>query len=200
MNECWGKKIGLFVAGIGTRKLSISYLLRGGSRRWRGLAIAVIMVVGIVVGAAGLKPARAKANDTKKKDVVRVVYKAWNGGVEVDIQHKTLKSHTIHYKYSKPTSAVPVGSTSEGYGPVAISSDQVQRVIKVLEESGFYDLEPAYGAPEDQRFYPYSITVYFSDGTSMKVVYRSNPSYDPPPEAFKKVEKVLFSLKPGGGK
>jgi len=69
---------------------------------------------------------------------------------------------------------------------------QINELQKVVN-NGFFNLDDAYGAPQDQRHYPYTLQVEIN-GQQKKVIYRSNPSFDEAPYSFKTLESTLFNL------
>lgn len=126
--------------------------------------------------------------------IVRVRYQAWNSGVDVDLVKQTLVRGEVHYEYSSQVSGTPSGSSSVKHPELKLTDDQVQALREFVEECGFLKLDEAYGAPSDQRYYPYEITVYFEGGEKRSVVYRSNPGYDEAPKAFRKLQQYLNEL------
>ncbi len=64
-------------------------------------------------------------------------------------------------------------------------------LLKEALSNGFMELKPDYGAPTNERHYPFYINVSFN-GQNKEVLFRSNPSYGPAPDAFKEVEAAIF--------
>ena len=118
------------------------------------------------------------------------------------------KSHTSHiqivnkltnytetkHKYSNPTSSTPSGSTvQKRVNNKMLTDTQAKDLLAFIQTSGFEALKTEYGAPTNQRYYPYSITINLGNRTK-EVIFRSNPSYEKKPVAFEKVEKYLLDL------
>jgi hypothetical protein len=126
--------------------------------------------------------------------ISRIHYQAWDAGVDVNLAERTLVRGEVHYEYASEVSGNPSGSSSVNHPTLKITPEQVEALRAFVEECGFMDLEEAYGAPADERYYPYEITVYLKGGETRSVLFRSNPGYDDAPEAFQKLEDYLNDL------
>jgi len=106
-------------------------------------------------------------------------------------------SHTKlihHYPEDQPMVATPDSiSTQQMMKDVVLSKEQVGKLKQTVEESGFMELNDTYGAPEEQRYYPYNLKVKIGE-REKEVLFPSTPSFESEPEAFKKVKEFLFSL------
>jgi hypothetical protein len=123
-------------------------------------------------------------------DEVRVRYSSAFEDIEIAADILTYTKTT--YEYDNPVSATPSGSSSTSFHK-ALSRSEVRKLSSFIMESGFMELGPAYGAPEEQRYYPYEIHVKLGEITKV-VMFRSNPSYEEAPEAFRKVDEYLHQL------
>ena len=143
----------------------------------------------LVVGLFFLCTAQ-KCDDLPKDFSIH--YKSHTSNIQ--IINKVVNYIETKYKYDHPASATPSGSTIvKKVTNVTLSDKQAADLLAFIKASEFDQLKDAYGAPEDQRYYPYSMTVTV-DKQAKKVIYRSNPSYKSMPPAFKKVEQYLFEL------
>lgn len=74
-----------------------------------------------------------------------------------------------------------------------LSTDEIQSVSSLIEQSNFMNLESVYGDKERLRYYPYQIKVKLGE-TEKEVTYRSTPEAPPMPEAFKQVRETLLGI------
>ncbi|HMW06581.1 MAG TPA: hypothetical protein PK079_12315 [Leptospiraceae bacterium] len=95
--------------------------------------------------------------------------------------------------YDNPVSSIPSKSTFKEKD-YTLTKKEVYDLIKFIEDNEFFQLKDAYGAPEAERNYPTSIAVQMHKKEKV-VVYRSNPSFESSPEAFKKVEAYILKLR-----
>ncbi len=72
-----------------------------------------------------------------------------------------------------------------------LSGQEVKRLMAVVRESGFLELDSVYG-PQG-RHYPEQLLVRL-DKTEKEVVFRHSPQAPPPPPAFVQVRHALFEL------
>ncbi|MGB0840065.1 MAG: hypothetical protein ACPGXL_07995 [Chitinophagales bacterium] len=99
-----------------------------------------------------------------------------------------------HHHAPLSVSAMPDSITTSVYAKAEwMEEEQMQTLVDLILESGFLALDAAYGAPKDQRFYSYEIKLDWK-GRKKEVLFRSNPSYPPVPDAFKAVETFLLKL------
>ena len=95
-------------------------------------------------------------------------------------------------EYDNPVSSIPSSTKTFFYNSL-LSRGEVKKLEKLVIKSGFFELKESYGAPADQRYYPYTLTVKIGTKTH-SVEYRSNPSYEESPPAFKTIESHLNKL------
>lgn len=123
--------------------------------------------------------------------ILSVHYHSWTD--EIRIEDKHIKHTTTKYEYDNPLSATPSEVIQSVIADAALSDQQWENLKNFIRNCGFEKLDNSYGAPENERYYPYTLTINW--GTEKKEVrYRSNPSYGEPPEVFNDVEKHLFNL------
>lgn len=149
---------------------------------------AISLLLGLLFVAAG---AAAEGGLTA------VHYQAWNETIRADLATRMLVRSTTEYTYDNPVSGTPSGSRAGVGSERRLSLREVVGLIRLVRSSGFLDLGAAYGAPEDQRFYPYRLEVRFSQGAPKTVEFRSNPSYEAEPEAFRALVAQLRQLAVG---
>jgi len=76
---------------------------------------------------------------------------------------------------------------------LGISELELDRLKQMVDQEGFGQLDASYGAPADQKYYPYRLRVVVN-GTDKTVLYRSNPAWPGPPKAFLYIERTLLRL------
>ena len=75
-----------------------------------------------------------------------------------------------------------------------LSDDEINGMIKLIEQTNFINLESSYGgAGPLQRYYSYKIFVKLGE-KEKDVVYQSFPGASPEPEAFKEIKEKLLEL------
>ncbi len=106
--------------------------------------------------------------------------------------NKITNSYQTEEKYSNPASSIP-----ESFKIVTRSAEitaaQRDRLEKLIQSVNFWNLPEFSGAPPNERYYPYSITVT-QNGRSKTVLHRSNPSFPPAPSGFRRLEAHLNEL------
>lgn len=118
-------------------------------------------------------------------------YDGWSD--DITVEHGHLQHVATEYEFDNPVSGVPSGSREVTRTDADLTAEQLDALDRRVEESGFFALSDAYGAPEADRHYPYRLTI--TRGKQTKgVVYRSNPAYEGAPEAFRSIEGHLFDL------
>lgn len=160
----------------------------------RAFPIAVLVAAAVLAGCASTDPDDGDAPSGGDLDIVHVAYKSWKRSVDVDLVARTLARSRTEYTYPSRTSGTPSSARTLSEPEVEITREQARAVAALVFSSGFMDLGPEHGAPEDQRFYPYRITVRAADGAEKTVLFRSNPSYEGKPEAFANLEEHLLKL------
>lgn len=115
--------------------------------------------------------------------------------MDISIEKKQItKIKTQHHFKESNFSSVPDSISTQTLKDREMLSDSIlNEMQKLLDDKKFWELEDNYGAPEGQRFYPYTITAK-KDTLTKTVVFRSNPSYGLAPDAFREVEKFLTEL------
>jgi len=108
------------------------------------------------------------------------------------ITDDSCKIDITSYEYDNMTSDVPSGSSVSTHNFV-FDKEMLNKLMEVFETSGFFDLKLEYGAPETERYYPYSIN-FQSSTKKHSVLFRSNPSFESAPEGFSKVEKYILDI------
>ncbi len=112
----------------------------------------------------------------------------------INIRDQTF-SHTRlqhHFPENSPVAVPDSTSNLEVLKRSPLNQFQLNELQKIVN-SGFLKLNDAYGAPQDKRHYPYTIQVEIN-GQQKKVIYRSNPSFDEAPYAFKTLKSALLNL------
>ncbi|MBN1674178.1 MAG: hypothetical protein JXR37_24225 [Kiritimatiellae bacterium] len=126
--------------------------------------------------------------------VTRIRYASWQETIDIDAARRTIVQTLTEYEYPNPVSGTPSRSRTRTVLDGMLTPEQIDALQAFVGESGFMALKPAYGAPDDQRYYPYAITVHVGGRKPKEVVYRSNPSYEEMPEPFRKLEAYLQEL------
>ncbi len=77
--------------------------------------------------------------------------------------------------------------------PLSITAENVNTLLRLIREAGFFELQEAYGVPNpEERHYPVRITVETPEGKK-SVLYRSHPDYPAPP-AFGRAEEAILKF------
>ena len=118
-----------------------------------------------------------------------IVYHSPFEEVEIKGLQLTYKRHT--YQNESPVSGNPVGMQTTTR-VVAVTREEVEKLLAFIQTSKFYDLQDTYGAPDGHRYYPYEIHVTGKDYVK-NVTYRSNPEF-PAPKEFHMVEKRILAF------
>jgi hypothetical protein len=126
-----------------------------------------------------------------ENETLIIRYDSWSD--EITVEANRLKHVATEYEFDNPVSGIPSGSEAVVRTDSDLTDVQWEDLRRFIRTSGFDALGDAYGAPERVRYYPYTLTITFGED-SKKVIYRSNPSYERAPEAFRSVEKYLFDL------
>jgi len=108
---------------------------------------------------------------------------------EIKVTPDSLFHTIITSEYDNPVSSVPSSSTSKT-NAYKIENYQFTEVQQYIENAGFWNLNDAFGAPENERYYPYEISVKWGDKTK-KALYRSSPGAEAAPSEFQNVVKYL---------
>jgi hypothetical protein len=113
---------------------------------------------------------------------------------DIRIEKGRLSQINYTYTYENPASPIPtkrdqvIAASNKMIDPMMLAA------LKILvAESGFMELSDSYGAPEGNRFYPYSIEVKYK-GKTKAVKYRSNPQFENAPSSFRIIEVFLLNL------
>ena len=122
---------------------------------------------------------------------IHLQYKSPNKSIE--IKDTSLVITEKKDVFENPVSSIPTSSSSEEKN-YTLTKKEVYDLIKFIQDNKFFDLNPTYGAPEGERSYPTTLSIKMH-GKDKEVVYRSNPSFESSPEAFRKVEGYLLKLR-----
>ena len=95
--------------------------------------------------------------------------------------------------FDNPVSSNPSSSKLEEKN-YSLTRKEVYDLIKLIQDTKFFELEKFYGAPETERYYPTSIFIKML-GKEKEVLYRSNPSFTAAPDAFNQLEKYLIAIR-----
>jgi len=113
--------------------------------------------------------------------------------LSIEIKNGSLSfTRQVDVKYAKPWSATPE-SYKERTGGGSISGQQVRALLDAADACGFFALNDAYGAPGDERYYAYEISITQA-GRRKTVVFRSNPSYAEAPSCFVTLQEKITAL------
>lgn len=147
----------------------------------------VFMIMAIVFAGNS----NAQVAPKLKVKQIHLQYKSPNKSIE--IKDTSLIVTEKKDVFENPVSSIPTSSTSEDKN-YTLTKKEVYDLIKFIEDIKFFDLNPTYGAPEGERSYPTTLSIKMH-GKDKEVVYRSNPSFESSPEAFRKVEGYLLKLR-----
>lgn len=149
-----------------------------------------LISIGICIALISCTPTDSMKETTESK--LFVAYKSPSMNILVSgNQIEWIKTES---EYDNPVSGTPSSQKKVKSKPKTLPKTSIEELTKLLETSGFYELKATYGATEIQRHYPYYITV--RKGNVVKAVtFRSNPSAEKRPAAFKEVEDYLLKLK-----
>lgn len=101
---------------------------------------------------------------------------------------------STEFVFDNPVSAVPSASrTITRTGQLV--AEQVTALEHLITETDFFNLKDAYGAPDNERFYGYDLTVTLA-GRTKSVSFHSNPAFGSAPSGFSKIERFLIKIKP----
>ena len=122
---------------------------------------------------------------------IHLEYKSPNKSIEIKDTNLTITQKKD--VFDNPVSSIPSSSTFEDRN-YTLTKKEVYNLIKFIEETQFFHLKDSYGAPVGERSYPTTIRIIML-GSEKEVVYRSNPSFESSPEAFRKLENYLVQLR-----
>ena len=126
-----------------------------------------------------------------QQDDLFIHYQSWTD--EISIEKKHMKHMRTEYEYANPFSATPSGQRKLVIVDNALTDQQWTQIKGFVRDSGYENLEDTYGAPKDERYYPYLLSIS-QDNVRKDTKYRSNPNYDEPPESYQIIERYLFNL------
>lgn len=156
------------------------------------LIVLSLMFVTMYSCKTTTKTPTAKINPVEElpKNVFKVTYNSPWTAITIE-EGKITKVKTQHHFNDDNFSSVPdstsVHKVMEG---VAFSDSLTTGLKKMLNDKNFWELDDAYGAPDDYRHYPYTISAILNE-KSKTVVFRSNPSFGLAPDAFNLIESFL---------
>jgi hypothetical protein len=153
-----------------------------------------LVVSGLVAAASVIACSPGSASSSAVAPVHHLEIRYESPGLSATLRDTALEFVKKTYSYPHPAATTP-SEVKQTRGAVTLSATQLENLRSVMTNSGFMKLKPAYGAPEEERHYPYMLEVTL-DGESRSVVYRSNPSYLPAPQAFSQVQQAVEALAP----
>lgn len=100
-----------------------------------------------------------------------------------------------HYDEERPWVATPVHISQQTVlDQIPLNGTQLQALLEMIQSSDFLYLPlNEYGAPQDERAYPYHLHV-LTGGQEKSVFFYSNPSYAPAPVPFARLEEYVWKL------
>ncbi|HMQ48458.1 MAG TPA: hypothetical protein PKA00_13640 [Saprospiraceae bacterium] len=100
-----------------------------------------------------------------------------------------------HYDEDRPWVATPVHISQQTVlDQVPLNGTQLQALQEMIQSSDFLYLPlNEYGAPQDERAYPYHIKIITGD-QEKSVFFYSNPTYAPAPVPFARMEEYVWKL------
>ncbi|MFT5471052.1 MAG: hypothetical protein ACI8UO_006185 [Verrucomicrobiales bacterium] len=122
---------------------------------------------------------------------LQIQYNAWNESIQIDGATGSFKHTKTDHEYESPTSGNPKSSTVSTIAERTLDEAKQTALAQFVNDSGFLTLDEFYGAPENQRFYPYALKVMLPDGFEKNVLFRSNPEFEEQPAEFKTVVDEL---------
>jgi len=148
------------------------------------------VMLAILIGAAGY----ASAGSEEKRRLASILYDAWDEDIRVDASTMTIVHTQTEYVYDSPISGNPKGSKLLKLLDGHVTEGQVETLGNCVRDARFMELGVSYGAPEEQRYYPYRLEVGCARGDKKVVEYRSSPFFVKAPEGFKSVVSCLQDL------
>lgn len=115
-----------------------------------------------------------------ENETLTIRYDSWSD--EIAVEANRLKHVATEYEFDNPVSAIPTRSHTLELLNAQFTRAEYEELVSFIRDSGFESLAPAYGAPK--RHFPYVLRIGFGDERKV-VTYRSNPSYEGAPEAFR---------------
>jgi hypothetical protein len=127
------------------------------------------------------------------KNIFKVTYNSPWTAITIE-EGKITKVKTEHHFNDDNFSSVPDSTSTHKLKDGIVLSDSLNNELKkLLDNKQFWELEDIYGASENSRYYPYTISAINGE-KSKTVVFRSNPSFGLAPEAFRDIETFLIEL------
>jgi hypothetical protein len=123
-----------------------------------------------------------------------VTYDAWDEVIRVDFRNSSIHHTAYRFKYADDMSGNPVSRTTDTLPSCTVTPRDLRDLERVVLNSDFMAIENEYGAPLIQRAYVYRISVATTSSRYKVVEYRSNPSFDKPPDSFFRVQAHLIEL------
>ena len=111
---------------------------------------------------------------------------------EIIILNDSVTVVTTIYSYDNPVSATPSGTTTEKRHS-NLNPEQMAAINKKLRETGFWELDEAYGVAEEERYYPSFIQIR-QGGKEKEVLYRSGQGGSALPVAFSDMAAFLNEM------
>lgn len=98
------------------------------------------------------------------------------------------------FSFDNPVSSVPSSSRTVSH-ELSLTSRQLEALENLILQVDFFHLKDVYGAPDRERFYPYSLSVTYGD-RKKTVSFHSHPQFESAPRGFAKIERFLMKLRP----
>jgi hypothetical protein len=129
--------------------------------------------------------------DSPRMKGVEILYKA--PMLALIIRDGSLSyTRQVDVTYTRPWNDVPESSRERTGGGI-VSEQEVRSLLDTADGCGFFSLNDAYGAPGDERYYPYEISIT-RDSRKKIVIFRSNPSYAGAPPCFVALQEKITAL------
>ena len=174
--------------------------------------ILFVLVIGLLTGCSfGQKKTEESVASLKKKPSVEItiptvgdLYVKYNYSSEFKSDTIIIKNNKLSFTYVDENSlpATPMVVEQRPYwteknlktSEKSLTDKDVNELKELIITSGFFKLNKLEGVTdENQRYYPYFITVKLGDKTK-EVEYRSNPEGPSMPKAFSSVLDKLYNL------
>lgn len=125
---------------------------------------------------------------------VEVHYQSPFEEVHVEQGRLTYLDKVHHYPPDHPMVATPDSVTTV----IKVDARRVPRsrmkaLRQVIISTNFFELKDKYGISERRRYYPFQLDVRLKNQRK-KVMYRSNPSAGPMPDAFSTIQAYMLLL------
>lgn len=164
--------------------------------------LVILAVILLIHGCSMDIKEEEKVVDQKDKIYIQYQYSSEMKNDIIEIKNKILK---FTYVDPQKLEDIPMVMeqrpywTSEDLVTIEkrLTDKQVDKLIKLIQDSGFFDLKHIEGITDEiKRYYPYFISVKIGE-KKHHVEYRSNPEGPSMPKAFRTVLDELYHLAEG---